>query len=350
MKRNRNTNRNRNQNWTRNRKSRSHNRPMLEIALLTLGVFLAFPGSVFPNTERSISPTPDSDAVNHRTTTIADLFHGDTVLMEDVKTGKQRKVRLIFPDSTENKAILNTKTTVIAPGDTTDSIPNPQERGRRNSIHPQPDREQARSQAIFGLTFSRIDFGLTRPMQGGSFKLDGDSEFLSYKPAKTLNFGFDVFQIGRKFTPSFRVFLSAGFDWTYIRLKQGLQFDPERSPYMFSTALPEDFSKNKLTSTYLRIPLTFEVKGSRNMSPRIAVGPIAGVLLKGTQRYRLDNGKTSIKHRGYHGFTPFQYGVFARVGSKHLGLYGKYYFNDLFEHSPPGAELRNLTFGLTAAF
>lgn len=288
-------------------------------------------------------------------------FRGDTILMEDVKTGEKRKVRIIFPGVDGKTISVESETPLILADslsatrrNSLDSLTRKDSTSADKSRHSVTIKEKHkrdnRRRAIFGITFSRIDLGFTRPMSDGGFAMEGENKRLDYHHWKTTNFGFDLLQLGYRFSPQFRLFLSGGLDWTYIRLKEDVEFDRNQAPYAYSADLPGNVRKNRLTSTYLRLPLTFEVKGPQSSDVRFAFGPIAGFLLKGTQRYRLEDDKTFVKRRGDYGFAPFQYGAFARFGYRHLGLYGKYYFNDMFENSPAGAGLKNFTFGVTAAF
>lgn len=263
---------------------------------------------------------------------------GDTLIIEDVQTGEKRKIKIHLPGE-ENGLITIERSAQQFKMDTTEKRTSTKSRSHKD------DKKVGRP--IFGITFSRIDFGLTKPMQGGSFSLDGANEKFDYRPSKTANFGFDVLQAGYRFNREFRVFMSAGFDWTYIRLQNDLIFDSENSPYTTQQVDGGDLTKNRLTSTYLRLPLTFEFRpGGDKM--RLAVGPMAGFLLKGTQRYKEDGKK--IKTKGDFGYAPFQYGMFARFGVGGIGIYGKYYFNDMFENSPANAGLQNFTFGLSVGF
>lgn len=264
----------------------------------------------------------------------------DSIDMKDPINGKKRRLKIQLPDKEGSMIFLEPDTTIM-----------PFDEGSNGESH-RVSKSKSSSRPIFGLTFSRIDFGLTRPMQDGGFKMEGENEIFNYRPSKTWNFGFDVFQVGYRFNKTFRTFLSAGFDWTYYRLNQDYIFDPEGNPYVDKALRPEGLRRNKLTSTYLRLPLTFEFRSSNNSGwgrTRFAFGPVGGFLLKGTQRYKLDDGK-KIKDKGDYDFTPFQYGAFARFGVGSLGIYGKYYFNEIFANAPENAGMNNFTFGLTLGF
>lgn len=276
-----------------------------------------------------------SHAANHNSEHTAAQ---DTVIMEDVKTGEKRKVRIYTPGSNEIDLTVITGDTII------------QETSEGTST--KKSNSKYRSGGIFGVGIYRIDLGLTKPIGPDGFSMTGENEILKYRPGKTMNFGFDVIQAGYRFNKDFRVFLSAGFDWTYYRLRNNVIFDPNGSPYENAEEAESPLKKNRLTSTYLRLPLAFEYRINHNNHDnkiKMSAGPVAGFLIKGSQRYKME-GVGKVNRKGDHDFATFQYGAFARFQVGNLGAYGRYYFNDIFENSPAGAELQNFTFGLTLDF
>lgn len=206
--------------------------------------------------------------------------------------------------------------------------------------------------AFGGITFSRIDWGFSRLLDDGKFTLSEDNSFLSYKKAS--NFGFDVAQFGLRFNDNFKSYISAGFEWNYLRLKENILLK-ENSQYLDYDIIDRaevDYRKNILTSTYLRLPITFEWRSDRNSHGKrmkVAFGAMTGILLKGTQRLKSDaNGKQKFKDN--YNLSSFQYGPFIRIGYNDFGIFGKYYINDMFENSPNQKALHNLTFGLSLGF
>lgn len=200
-----------------------------------------------------------------------------------------------------------------------------------------------------GLTFTRIDWGFSRLIDDGSFTLSADNQFLDY--SKASNFGFDVAQVGLRFTDMFKMYVSTGFEWNYLRLKNDVILSTDAAPLSYEESTT-DYRKNVFTSTYLRVPLTFEFRSRKNRHgdrAKIAVGGMTGILLKGTQRLKSEEfGKQ--KFRDNYNLASFQYGAFARVGYGSMGVFAKYYLNDMFENSPDQQSLNNFTFGLTLGF
>lgn len=206
--------------------------------------------------------------------------------------------------------------------------------------------------AFGGLTFTRIDWGFSRLLDNGKFTLSEENSFLSYKKAS--NFGFDIAQFGLRFNDNFKSYISTGFEWNYLRLKENILLK-ENSQYLDYQVIDKadvDYKKNILTSTYLRIPLTFEWRSNQNSQGKrmkVAFGAMTGILLKGTQRLKSDvNGKQKFKDN--YNLASFQYGPFIRIGYNNLGIFSKYYVNDMFENSPKQKGLHNLTFGATLGF
>lgn len=261
----------------------------------------------------------------------------DTVIVEDLKTGEKRKVRIITPGKDEDPNKVSKEESKLEMAERwADKV---------------GVKSRRTSRPILGITFSRVDLGFNRILDNGSFSLSEQHSDLEYRPGKTANFGFDVLQAGYRFNDHFRIFLSGGFDWTYYRLQRNIDFAENTTPLTWTTAAT-NYSKNRLTATYLRLPLTFEFRSAHNSAlgrTRFAFGPEVGFLLKGTQRFKSDEfGKQ--KFRDDYNLSQFRYGATARFGVGPWGIYGKYYFNDIFENSPAQAGLQNFAFGLMFGF
>lgn len=202
-----------------------------------------------------------------------------------------------------------------------------------------------------GLTFSRFDLGLTTLVDNGSFTLSPKNEFLRYRSWKSSNVGFDVFQFGYRFTDVFKVYVSGGFDWTLIRLREDITILPNQ-PVLTYRPDSIHYSKNRFSSSYLRIPLSFDIRtheDSRGNRAHFVFGPIAGILLNGrVKQISQEHGKQKIDD-DYH-FAKVRYGGFVRMGYAGWGIFAKYYANDMFENSPDQKGLKNFSFGFTFGF
>ena len=212
----------------------------------------------------------------------------------------------------------------------------------------EPEVTVKKNKFNFGLTFSRFDLGFARLVDNGSFTLSQKNQFLDYKGGKTAYVGFDVLQLGYRFNSYFKIYLAGGFDWTLIRLRQNITIQ-ENTPTLAYTTDPVNYSKNRFSASYLRIPLAFDFRtkdDKRGNKFHFTVGPEIGFLLNGKVKQISDEMGKKKFYDNYH-FKQFRYGYYARAGYKNLGLFVKYYANDLFENSPDQNGLKNLNFGLT---
>jgi len=257
----------------------------------------------------------------------------DTTVMDTIKDNhqKKRRIKISLGNGVDNTIRVE----------------------KLDSVHHDDDKDMLRvhgkkPKVILGITFSRFDLGLATLIDNGSFTLSPENDFLKNRTWKTINVGFDVFQFGYRFNEKFRLFMSAGFDWTHIRLKNDIIFERNTSPLSY-TESDIHYDKNRFSSSYLRIPITFEHRFGPDRDLRIAYGPIGGFLLNGSQKFKSsEEGKRKVKDD--FNYAKFRYGAFARIGYQWVGLYAKYYFNDMFENSPQQEGLRNLSFGLMFFF
>jgi hypothetical protein len=202
-----------------------------------------------------------------------------------------------------------------------------------------------------GITFSRFDFGYTTLIDNGNFNLSPKNQFLDYNQWKSSNVGFDVFQMGVKFSKNFKMYLAGGFDWTLIRLRDNITIVPG-APVL--TWVPDSvhLHKDRFSSTYFRIPLAFDFHsnpGENGNRFHFVLSPEAGLLLDGMlKQVSVADGKQKID-AGYN-FAKVRYGGAVRIGYGGWGIFAKYYFNDMFANSPDQAGLKSFSFGLTFGF
>lgn len=200
---------------------------------------------------------------------------------------------------------------------------------------------------VGGITFTRVDLGFSRLIDNGDFNLSPNNEFLDYKGGKTSTFSFDVLQFGYRFNSNFKIYVAGGFDWTLIRLRDNITIQ-KNQPTL--TYINENiaFSKNRFSSSYVHIPLNFEFRTKESSKGKrfyFVLGPEVSFLLNGKVKQISDERGKEKQYDSYH-FQSVRYGGTLRFGYGGLGLFTKYYFNDMFT-TPAQAGLRNMSFGVT---
>lgn len=205
----------------------------------------------------------------------------------------------------------------------------------------------------FSLQFvaARFDLGLSTYTDNGSYTLSPANSYLEHETWKSSNFGFELFQLGYRFNNYVKIYAAAGLDWNHIRLKQNITFLKDQ-PVLSYVPDTVDFKKNRLSSQYLRIPLSIQLRtkdDSRGNKWHFVVGPEIGFLLNGKlKQVSKERGKDKFKDD--YNFNPFRYGAFARIGYAGTGVYIKYYGNDVFADGQGPKDFKNLSFGLMVGF
>lgn len=220
---------------------------------------------------------------------------------------------------------------------------------KRDTIAETPSKAPGFS---WGIVFTRIDLGFTTLRDNGSFKLSPKNDFLSYRSWKTSNVGFDVLQVAYRFNSTFKLYIAAGLDWELIRLRKDITI--QKTSDMGGLKYSADsinYSKNRFSSSYLRIPIMFDFRSKDNDNGtrwHYVFGPELGVLLSGkVKQISNENGKQKM-YNDYH-FTKFRYGAVVRIGHGGFGVFGKYYFNDMF-NTVAQKGLKNVSAGFTVGF
>lgn len=203
-----------------------------------------------------------------------------------------------------------------------------------------------------GLTLDDFHLGFATLIDNGSFTLSSKNDFLSYSQAKTSYVGFSVFKFGYRFTDHFKISMSGDFDWTLIRLQKNIDIVPDVPTLTYVTNTTNHYSKNRLSSNYLVLPLSFDFRSSpdsHNTRFHFAAGPEVGFLIDGMQKQiSSERGKTK-NFNDFH-FTRFEYGGFMKVGYGSFGIFAKYFANDMFVNTPDQKGLKNFNFGLQFGF
>jgi len=200
---------------------------------------------------------------------------------------------------------------------------------------------------VGGITFTRVDLGFSRLIDNGDFNLSPNNEFLDYKGGKTSTFSFDILQFGYRFNSNFKVYVAGGFDWTLIRLRKNITIAKNSNEFVY-TEQPVNFSKNRFSSSYVHIPLNFEFRTKENGKGKrfyFVLGPEVSFLLNGKIKQVSEERGKEKQYDSYH-FQAVRYGGTVRFGYGGLGLFTKYYFNDMFTTSQQ-AGLKNMSFGVT---
>ncbi len=201
--------------------------------------------------------------------------------------------------------------------------------------------------------WSGFEFGLNNYLTD-DFSITPDEEYMEINTGKSWNFNLNFAQVS---VPLIRdrvgLVSGLGIEWNNYHFSNGntIKRDPITHTIVPVPLTNMALKKNKLTTTYLTVPLLLEAQigSSPNRSERFAVsaGLIGGLKIGSHTKYKTSDNKEKNKDDFY--LQSLRYGFTARVNYNSFGLYFNYYNVPLFIEDK-GSELYPFAAGLVISF
>ena len=188
-----------------------------------------------------------------------------------------------------------------------------------------------------------LDVGLTF--------LSNTEDFLESKvwPSRVLGLHYMyTHQLADRFT----INPALGFGMDRYGVQDNVNFQRDSSfNYQLDTIDNLILRKNILAFTYLELPVELRFYPFKTVQGEgffIGVGGFAGIRLGSQTKIKYDWEESARVERAKadFGLNQFRYGLQTHIGWKQFSVFGKLYFNDMFETPPAGANPRQFTFGL----
>ena len=141
-----------------------------------------------------------------------------------------------------------------------------------------------------------------------------------------------------------KAMIMTSFGWRISEhgFKNKIDFTPNKSLEYFSDTT---IKKSKLVSHYLQIPimLYFQTKKFHSVGRLgLGIGAYGGVLVHQESEVKKENIKRQIETEEDFGFSPYRYGLTARIDLGYINLFANYDLNDTWEDS----KIKNLECGV----
>lgn len=199
-----------------------------------------------------------------------------------------------------------------------------------------------------------IDLGINGyTTTGYNFDLGNKNDYLELDYGKSRSIAFNIKEYKLRIAKDY-VGLTTGFGIQYnnyiLKDSKILQFSNDTITAYTDTIIT-NLSKNKLRSTYLRVPFLLEFNTSKNYkkSFHLAAGVVGGLCIGSMYKikYTRDNNDQKDKSKRLKVFNPLQLDAMVRIGFGDLTLFGTVGLLPMFEKNA-GPELT--TFGAGIAF
>ncbi|HLN52536.1 MAG TPA: DUF2807 domain-containing protein [Lentimicrobium sp.] len=176
--------------------------------------------------------------------------------------------------------------------------------------------------------------------------------FLDQKMERSVNFALNLYEQNfNLIEENFGLTTGLGLEWNNYRLADDvvLNLDDDISA-RYGSSEDTNWIKSKFVTTYLTLPLMFEVQTnsmSKVNSFHAGIGVLSGLRIGTHTKVVYDDGdKETDKERGATSMNPFKLELMARLGWGKINVYGKYALTELFKENR-GPEAHPFSVGIT---
>jgi hypothetical protein len=229
--------------------------------------------------------------------------------------------------------------------------------GDNNSDAPDGDKNVGIDYEPNKLTYwSGLDFGVN-VLMNNQFKSDFTQGHLQTDPASSMYFGANFFEQRIKIAGEhFGLVTGLGVSVSSFGFKNDqlrLLSNADSTFGVVDSTVIGGFDKNKLTVSYVNIPLLFQINTSKNHKKNfhLSFGIIGGVRIASNVKYKYEElgGKTEASTQARFNLNPFHASLTARLGYRNFGLFANFDMLSLYEYDKSRVA-KPLTFGASFNF
>lgn len=197
-----------------------------------------------------------------------------------------------------------------------------------------------------------IELGLNNYLNSSnSMTLNQNEDFMKLNMGKSWEFSLNFAEFNLGLYKDY-IGLTTGFGLRFnnYRFDNNINLFRGTNTILYEIDTVRTFTKNKLTTSYLMMPLLVEFQIPTSAKKRISVtaGGYAGVKIGShvKQKYEIAGVNYKDKNRDSYYLNPIKYGLTARLGFEDIQFFANYDLSTLFEKNK-GPELYPLSFGIT---
>ncbi len=266
-----------------------------------------------------------------------------------IKTGKGKNMRVIIQKEGKNDTL-----DIDGPDSRKIMVISGKDKEDQDSIYfEMPRKRTSKSKKKVDRTSFFFDFGWNALMNKGEFYDSGPLE-LNYFKSSGINLGFQrsFGLIGEKF----RIAAGLGLESNNFRFRNNTNISRtgDLTNFDIDTTSGRVFDKNKLTLTYLYVPLMLEFRSNPwkpSQSFNISAGAEVGYLLQAYTKQVYAEGTTTQYHKVFEqrdfNLAPFKASLIARVGYGNFSMFVRYGLTEMFRNTPNNPQAQSFMAGFT---
>lgn len=187
-----------------------------------------------------------------------------------------------------------------------------------------------------------------------SLTVPGGSQFLELDYSRSRSIAWNMGQYNVPIVGNYiQLVTGFGLEWNSYAFRNNWSLNAD-SPTVTATEDNIDYSKNKLKSTWVNVPLLLEFNTSKNeeKSFHIAGGVTGGYNIfrnRLKQEYTMNGTDSKRKVKDDFNVNPFRLALTARAGIGHYTVFANYALNELFKENR-GPELHGFSAGFSLNF
>lgn len=183
-----------------------------------------------------------------------------------------------------------------------------------------------------------------------SFTLEDDAEYIDLRYNKSVIVNLNLWQQSFPISQNFGFVSGVGFSWNNYRFDNQTRIVHDNSGLIFYEDTLNKMRKNKLTLTWVTIPVLFEYQTrsyARSERFHLAGGLILGTRIGTHTKYVYDDKGKKRKEKDFNDFNvpPFRFDLTGRIGWGRVNLFATYSLNGLFKDNK-GPELYPFSVGI----
>ncbi len=280
--------------------------------LITFSFFVAFLGTISSAQENTeATPTKADSTIAKSDTTRIQIGKTEVLVIEDKSEGGKTKVEI-------------------------------------NKVEKEKEPKNNKSSKADLIHWSGFELGVnTWINKDGNFGEPSGHNYLELNEAKSLAINLNMFEKSvRIIGDNLQLVSGLGLSWNNYRFRKDITLYSDSS-IIGANYDEEDYRKNKLTVSYLTVPLLLEFNSSSEAkkSFHVSAGVVGGLRLGSHTKQVKADGTKLPKIKDDFNMNPFRYDATVRIGFGNYTVFGSYALNSMFRDGQ-GPELYPFTAGI----